>query len=219
MESVDYKANDYHTARHPELISNTVLQFAWSECAKEFYFKDLPDRSAVFEFGGALGYNLLALLEQHECHMLEPSEIGRSHAQKHGITTYTEMSEIGDKKFDVVLCRHVLEHVDSPIDTLRAIKTTLKANAKLILVLPVEKNDQGPVSVEIDHHLFTWNPRTIINLVKKAGFKKVRYRYQFFNGRRLCLPIFRLFGSKAYVKAVGLTGKIIWSRELVVVCE
>src|SRR5690242_11281499 len=115
MLPVDYTKNYYHEIRHAELIENENLQRAWADCAKEFYFGELPNGLEIFEFGGALGYNLLALTNQHKCHMLELSEIGRTHANKHGIVTYSNVNEILEKKFDIILCRHVLEHVDSPL--------------------------------------------------------------------------------------------------------
>lgn len=219
MQPVDYTKNDYHETRHAELIENENLQLAWAECAREFYFDGLPDELEIFEFGGGLGYNLLALTNQHACHMLELSEIGRSQAKKFGIVTYSDMKEIGEKKFDVILCRHVLEHVDSPLEILQLLKGMLKHGAKLILVLPIEEPNLPPVRDEIDFHLFTWNPRTICNLLRKAGFSDIHYRFQFFNGRRLCLPLYQLFGAKIYVRAVELVGYLTRARELVVTCH
>lgn len=219
MRYVDYRKNEYHEKRHAELIGNISLQLAWSECAKSFYFEGIPQHSDIFEFGGALGYNLLALAKEHTCHMLELSEVGRSNAAKFGIRTYSDLGDLGDKKFDYILCRHVLEHVDNPLEILCTLKKYLKPRAKLILVLPVEKNDAKPVQDEIDHHLFTWNPRTILNLLSKAGFENKHYRYQYFNGRRISMPILKVLGPKAYVTIVNLLGYILKSKELVVECR
>ena len=219
MQPVDYTKDNYHETRHAELIENENLQLAWAECAKEFYFGGLRDGLDIFEFGGALGYNLLALKNQHACHMLELSEIGRSHANKFGIVTYADVKEIEEKKFDVILCRHVLEHVDNPLEILQLLKGMMKPGAKMILVLPIEESYAPPVKDEIDFHLFTWNPRTICNLLHKAGFQDTQFKFQFFNGRRLCLPLYKLFGAKAYVMGVKMFGYITRSKELVVVCH
>jgi SAM-dependent methyltransferase len=219
MLPVDYTKNEYHETRHAELIGNESLQLAWAACAREFYFEGLPSGMEIFEFGGALGYNLLALTEQHSCHMLELSEIGRSHANKFGIVTYADVKEIGEKKFDVVLCRHVLEHVDNPLEILELLKGMLKPGGKLVLVLPIEESCALPVMEEIDFHLFTWNPRTICNLLRKARFFDIDYRFQFFNGRRRCLPLHKVLGAKSYVTAVQLVGRLTRSKELVVICH
>lgn len=219
MLTVDYEKDDYHQKRHAELIRDEGLQHAWAYCARQFYFRDLPTQSSIFEFGGALGYNLLALTEQHQCHMLELSEIGRAHARKFGITTYSTLADVPQSGFDAVLCRHVLEHVDNPLQTLEALRQLKKPASPLILVLPVESAVAVPVKAEIDFHLFTWNPRTISNLLTKAGYSNINHRFQFFNGRRLCLPIFRNLGSDAYVKAVETLGRLRRSRELVVTCQ
>jgi len=219
MRSVDYTKNTYHEARHAELIENEALQIAWSECSKQFYFGGLPSGSDIFEFGGALGYNLIALAKSNKCHMLELSEIGRSSAAKFGIISHFAIEEVFGKQFDVILCRHVLEHVDSPLQILEILRPMLKPGGRLVLVLPIEKSTAAPVAKEIDFHLFTWNPRTICNLLKRAGYSEIDYRLQFFNGRRLCLPLYRLFGANAYAKAVELVGTLTRSRELVIVCR
>ena len=219
MQQVDYTKNEYHEKRHPEFIRNDVLKLAWAKCAKKFYFNNLNNGMEIFEFGGALGYNLLALTEHHRCHMLELSEIGRLNAEKFGIITYSDTREIAGKKFDVVLCRHVLEHVDNPLEILSLLRTLLKPNAKLVLVLPVEEPSAPPLPDDINFHLFTWNPQTIFNLLKRAGYSDISYRYQFFNGRNLCLPVLKILGAGSYVKAVELVGHLTRSRELVIVCQ
>jgi SAM-dependent methyltransferase len=219
MHDVDYTKDDYHKTRHAELIDNSELQLAWSECAKEYYFKSLPNGSDVFEFGGALGYNLLALADVNNCHMLELSEIGRANAQKFNIATYANVDEIGGRKFDNILCRHVLEHVDNPLEILQLLKSFLKPNGRMTLVLPVEYSGMKPVTNEIDFHLYSWNPRTILNLVKKSGFTGLTYRFQYFNGRRICLPLRKIAGINVYAKAVNLVGYLTNSKELVIECH
>lgn len=217
MLNVDYTKNNYHENRHAEFIENENLQFAWAECAKDFYFKHLHDGDEILEYGGGLGYNLLSINKNHVCHMLELSEIGRENAKKNGIITYADNDELKGKVFDTILCRHVLEHIDNPLETLILLKNCLKPKGKLILVLPIEPVLTPPVSNEIDFHLFNWNPRTICNLLKKAGFTEMSYRCQFSNGRKIFLPILELLGIKYYIAAVQLLGYLRRSRELVVV--
>jgi SAM-dependent methyltransferase len=219
MQHIDYTKNRYHQIRHPEFINNKLLQFAWSECAKKFYFNGLKERKTIFEFGGAFGYNLFALKEKHNCNMLELSEIGRANAKKFGIETYKTLFEVKRKKFDIVLCRHVLEHIAKPLETLITLKKMLKSDGYLVLVLPLEGTFDKPVANDIDFHLFSWNPRTICNLLKYVGFSTLSYKYQYFNGRRICLPIYKIFGPKAYVFSVQFLGWVTRSKELVIVCQ
>jgi SAM-dependent methyltransferase len=219
MPLIDYKKNAYHKNRHPEMIANKSLQVAWSECAKSFYFNKLQDNLDIFEFGAGLGYNLFALSGNHNCSILEPSGIGRSNAIKFGIAAYKNVSEVKRKKFDIILCRHVLEHMPNPLDTLNTLKKMLKNNGYLILVLPSEGEHDKPIANEIDFHLYCWNPRTICNLLKYSGFTNSKYRYQFFNGRRFFLPIYKIFGPKIYIFLVELLGLITRSKEIVILCR
>lgn len=219
MIDIDYTKDDYHKLRHPELINSSELQIAWASCAKKFYFDGFQDGIDIFEFGGGLGYNLMALSDKNNCHLLELSEIGRLNAAKYNIATYSNNSDVCNKKFDVILCRHVLEHVDSPLETLIFLKSLLKSGGCLILVIPLENSEMKPIDHEIDFHLYSWNPRTIMNLVAKSGFSNSSYRFQFFNGRRILLPLYRLAGARVYSQAVSLFGRLTRSKELVVECR
>ena len=216
---VDYEKDEYHETRHSELLGNDELMNAWSECASKFYFKDIKPEDSIFEFGGAFGYNLRNALKTNTCTMLELSALGRSIGEKSGIRSVSKLEELENAKFDVILCRHVLEHVDSPLTILNDLRNHLTPKGRLILVLPVEGNGDLPVQNEIDFHLYLWNPRTISNLAKRAGFSDVQFRYNYFNGRRVCLPIFRKFGGAAYSKAIQMVGLVSRSKELILECR
>jgi SAM-dependent methyltransferase len=215
-QPVDYRADDYHLTRHSELIESTDLRDAWSSYAKREYFGGLDKRSRVLEFGGALGYNLVALASSHECHMLELSEIGRSYAAKYGIITHADNAELVGEQFDQILCRHVLEHVDHPLATLEFLRSLLKDRGTLVIVLPFENPELAPTDVDIDHHLYCWNPRTIGNLLVKSGLKPTSWRYGYFNGRRLFLPLYKLFGPSTYYFFMKMLGRLRRSKELIV---
>ncbi len=215
MNIVDYKSDQYHKNRHPEFINSETLSKAWSELAFYEYFNG-EHVNDILEFGGGLGQNLIYSANKSNVWMIEPSDIGRKYAKKFGIlsaSSIDEMKLIYSGKFDLILCRHVLEHVDNPLQVLLDLKSLLKSNGELIIVLPVEKNLK-PVNNEIDFHLFSWTPRTAINLLKAAKLENIKWKYNYFTGKRLFLPIYNLFGIKYYRSLMKITGYIFNAKEL-----
>lgn len=213
---VNYKDDEYHQKRHPEFLNSNLISKAWSEFAHLEYFNGLNNDDIILEFGGGLGNNLFHLAKTHKVFMVEPSDLGRKNAEKFGVKTVSsipELKKLNSDKFDIVLCRHVLEHVDNPLQTLIDLKALLKPNGELILVLPFEKKTR-PVRNEIDFHLFCWTPRTAVNLLKSAKFEVVKWNYNLFTGKRLFLPIYKLFGVKYYRFCMKLTGLVFNSKEL-----
>ncbi len=92
------------------------------------------------------------------------------------------MKKFSNIKFDVILCRHVLDHFDNPLECLLNFKCLLNQNGQLKLILPIEKI-KSLVNNEIDYHLYCWTPRTICNLLVKAGYTNIKYKYNYFTGK------------------------------------
>lgn len=212
---VDYTQNEYHNLRHRELIVDDELREAWAHFADYAYFPDVISGMKVLEYGGGLGNNLLSVARRATAWMVEPSGIGRDIAAAAGIRCAEKIEDIAAERFDVILCRHVLEHVDYPLQTLMALHAVLNPTGKLVLVVPWEPADFPPVADEIDHHLYAWNPRALGNLLLRSGFVPGRHRYQFYGARRRLLPVYRTFGGPVYARAVELAGSLFRFRELV----
>ncbi|MBV5312535.1 MAG: class I SAM-dependent methyltransferase [Prolixibacteraceae bacterium] len=177
MKTIDYKSDQYHKDRHPEFLKSETLTKAWSEFAFNEYFKG-EIKKDILEFGGGLGHNLIYLANKSDIWMIEPSDLGRKYAEKFGIKTASSIPDLklsNSGKYDIILCRHVLEHVDNPLQVLLDLKSLLKPDGELILVLPVETKAK-PVRNEIDFHQFCWTPRTAINLLKNAEFEDIEWK-------------------------------------------
>ena len=213
---VNYEDDSYHRKRHPELLEDDELRLAWSFFSDLAYFQHVKPGDNVLEYGGGLGNNLLSVCKRAETWMVEPSHIGRELVRNEGITVASSLSEISTQQFDTVLCRHVLEHVDHPLATLRELLQALKPTGKLILVLPCENMKDLPSETDIDHHLYCWSPRTVGNLMEKAGYKVDRIHFEYFGAKRKLLPLYRLIDGQAYAHAVRLVGRIFSFKELVV---
>ena len=213
----DYTEDLYHKKRHPEFFNDEVLYQAWSYFAWINYIKPFVP-SSVLEVGGALGWNLSYCVQQGiKCEMVEPSKIGRDSAHERGIKTYDNLKDVPSCKFDLVLIRHVLEHVENPFGTLLDIKKYLHKFSVLEIVLPVENPRKMPNPNDLDHHLFCWNPQTIYNLLTLAGFHIKEISFNFFTGRRVFLPFWIWGAPNVYVKLIRILGRVLNASELVVI--
>lgn len=213
---VDYTKQDYHKKRHLEFIEEPDLLNAWGFFADLAYFSHVKQNDRVLEFGAGLGNNLLVAKSRAQVCAVEPSSLGREIAAKAGIRVAADLEELQGEKFDTILCRHVLEHVDSPKEVLEGLRKHLDKDGRLILVVPCDSPYKMPKENDINHHLFCWNARTLCNLLSVAGFTCDKVRYEAYGARRKLLPIYHRFGGEAYAKIIRLVGHIFRFRELLV---
>jgi SAM-dependent methyltransferase len=217
---LDYESPEYHAKRHADLLKDDTLRVAWSYYSYRTYFHDITADATVLEFGAGLGNNVLTVKEKvKEVVCLEPSILGREVAQKDGLMAVKTLDEISDKNFTTILCRHVLEHVENPKEVLCSLREKLTPEGKLILVLPIEPNDQAPKENDINNHLFCWNPRTIYNLLKVCGYNNIECRVEAHGAKKKLMWIYKHLSPELYVKTIALVGKIFRFNELVIECK
>ncbi len=84
-----------------------------------------------------------------------------------------ENVSLEEKKYDFAYCSHTLEHLKSPVNTLTAIRQSLKKGAFIYLEVPnIELIHSVDIVEEwfIDKHLFHFSWETLEMAVKTAGF-------------------------------------------------
>ncbi|MDB6052515.1 MAG: hypothetical protein JWN25_38 [Verrucomicrobiales bacterium] len=130
-----------------------------------------PDQS-IMEYGIGYGWNL-ARLQNREKTGYDVTEKLREAVEALGIRFVTSTTAIPEKSYDVVLCHHMLEHAIDPAAELGEMHRLLKDGGKLLLFVPYEKEGRYRVfnREEPNHHLFSWNPQTLGNLVEVCGFE------------------------------------------------
>ncbi|MFC1603160.1 methyltransferase domain-containing protein [Pseudomonadota bacterium] len=215
VRKIDYSDHEYHKQRHPEFLDNDELYSAWSEFSLFAYFNGIESNSKVLEVGGGFGYNLYKVASMTKVCLLEPSDMARKMAECKGLRTVSSFDELGDEKFDFILCRHVIEHVQDPLELLTKMLSVTSQNGKLKLIVPVERNDMPVNPNDIDHHLFCWNPQALANLAYEAGWNYDKHYWEYYGGRRKLLALYRKFGGEVYAKSVRFVGKAFRYRELV----
>lgn len=220
MSSIDYshaEGDEYHRARHPEMIGNQPLIRAWAHYAHAVYFSFLSPGASVLEIGAGLGNNLTHLLQNHKVWAVEPSPLAREHCGSLGIPAYASVAELGNEaRFDAILLRHMLEHVREPYQLLSEVKELLKPNGRLVVILPVESPFRKINPKDLDHHLYVWNPQSIHNLLRSCGYDGIEVKVNWYNGRRLFLPVYQWAGVKAYQSVLAVLGRLRGRSELII---
>jgi len=218
---IDYagpQGDAYHRERHKEFIDSAELGEAWAAYLHLTYFPDIAKEAKFLEVGAGLGTNLLSLKDVADVYAVEPSKEAREHCSSKGIRTVASLEELPKGvSFDYVMLRHVLEHLPEPRKMLTDLQPFLAKDGKLIVALPVESPVAAPNGNDIDHHLYSWNRQTISNLLTDCGYRVVATRLNYRNGRRICLPLYRWFGARAYTAALRTLGWLRRYCEIVVI--
>lgn len=104
-------------------------------------------------------------------------------------TDLNKIDNFGDRKFDVVLCLDVLEHLQNPTKILNDLKSTMSENSKLIVSLPnfcfyqvinslvfranFKQEDEG---VFDKTHIHNYCLKNMTELLTEAGYKVEKVR-------------------------------------------
>ena len=130
----------------------------------------------VLDFGCGGGFTLKNLTAA-KCLGVEVNPVAREAAERNGITCFATLDDIDDETVDVVISNHTLEHVPSPLETLRGLALKLKPGGLLLVIVPIDDwREQRFYSPDnIDHHLYTWTPLLLGNLFYEAGFDPHTY--------------------------------------------
>lgn len=139
-----------------------------------FYNQIIGANDRILDFGCGGGF-LLHELVCCEKIGVDINPAARQCAEALGIRAYSTLDELGDRKFTKIISNHALEHVPSPLTALQKLNSLLEHSGILVLLLPMEDwraSEQRKISDDdAAHHLYTWTPRTLANLLLEAKFK------------------------------------------------
>lgn len=142
-----------------------LAQFLSSRCRK----------GRVLEIGSHDGY-FLHLLNMFgwKCEGIDPSPASEVAMEKYSLKILKEYfsSKFYDQKFDLVVLRHILEHVDDPISFILDIKNVLKERGYIFVEVPnlmksIKERNYHDFYFE---HLSYFTPPFLKNLLINCGF-------------------------------------------------
>jgi SAM-dependent methyltransferase len=203
--SLAHYETGYHSTHQKPLYTRDDYYLARAEGALE-YFTAAEREGRVFDYGCGLGASIYLLPNAEGW---DVSGEARARCRERGVRVYDRLRDVPTGAYDTVLCRHVLEHVEEPLAVLRSMRALLKPTGTLVLVLPKERfwlpRSTRP---DMNQHLYCWTPRTIYNLLWRAGFVPGLATFQYPFGALRLMPVRRKLGARTYRRAVRV-GRIL----------
>lgn len=133
----------------------------------------LGDNGNFLDIGCGVGHfikSFLNIKKDWHTYAHDLSELNKKKVLKYNVKKfYTGNVNKIKKKFDLISMNHVLEHLISPVDTLRDVRNILKDNGNLILRLP--NINQVHTDLTILDHCSHFNYNSLKNLLNLTGFK------------------------------------------------
>ena len=135
------------------------------------FASDMNPNSILLDFGCGSGH-LLNSLEAKEKIGLEINPYAVSHAKKLGIKVFSDIAQIQTESVDIVISNHALEHVPSPLESVKELRRVMKKGGKLSICIPIDdwRRAKKFDPKDINNHLHTWTPQLIGNIFVEAGF-------------------------------------------------
>jgi SAM-dependent methyltransferase len=126
----------------------------------------------VLDFGCGNG----ALLAHLECRRrigVEVNPAARDVAQAAGLETHETLDTIPDRSVDLVISNHALEHVPCPLEALVGLFDKTMTGGRAVLCVPIDdwRTQKAFEPDDINHHLYTWTPHLLGNLLLEAGYE------------------------------------------------
>lgn len=136
------------------------------------FARHVKPEDTVLDFGCGSG-TVLACLDCKQKIGVELNPAAREESQRHGVTPYISLDQVPNEVADVAISNHALEHVANPLRTLKQLREKLTPTGKLVLVVPIDdwRAQREPNPTDKDHHLYTWTPLLLGNLLGEAGYR------------------------------------------------
>ncbi|MCM8770479.1 MAG: class I SAM-dependent methyltransferase [Candidatus Omnitrophica bacterium] len=156
--------------------------------------KIIPFKGRLFDIGANDGITMQEAQKRgFQVFGCEPNIFTAGYAQKNGLDVINDSFEKAFLQikakgpFDVITAFHVLEHFSNPLEILEMIKQLLVSSGWLIIEIP---DIDSPISriykwegLRIHkEHLFYFNKKTLITLLKKAGFEIIFLKSKVWDG-------------------------------------
>lgn len=135
-------------------------------------FHSFADESKVTLDFGCGDAGILSALPAKLRIAIEPNPASRAMHDPELVTSLPALSSVDTESIDLLISNHALEHCLNPLADLGEIRRVMKPGARFVLIVPIDdwRVQKKYDPHDVNHHLFTWTPRLLGNLLKEAGF-------------------------------------------------
>lgn len=152
------------------------------DCKAFFDFADggkLPADGQVLEIGCFDG-SFLSLFGGRRLIGCEPNPMGRMAAERYGVKVvpkYFSAADFEDSSVDLVVMRHLIEHLPEPLEALEACRQIIKAGGRLLIETPNIEHTltQHVVGNFYHQHLHYFSRESLPLILRRAGFEVVAH--------------------------------------------
>jgi SAM-dependent methyltransferase len=207
MNKIDpYYEDKYHSVRHRQMLADDYYFHARADVQSRFYFTPAERTLRIFEYGCGIGQGLAGLPNAAGWDI---SAEARAVCRQRSLDVYDAIGDAPKGAWDIVFCRHVLEHLEQPLEALGQMRELLSPNGELYLVLPKEQHYSLNIAPDLDQHLYCWNFRALNNLVFRSGLIPYANNYRYSMGWHALLPVRRLLGPAFFFHLTQLGGQLL----------
>ncbi|MFQ3661993.1 MAG: class I SAM-dependent methyltransferase [Chloroflexaceae bacterium] len=166
-----------------------MRRIAWRPELREILARTTPD-SAILELGSATGEFLAELRRRGRSHLLGlelSAEAARIARDRYGLDVRAGQLEdvsLPSNSFDLVLLRHVLEHLPDPRETLTRIAHLLRPGGYCIFTIPNIDSHTARIfgqdwyGYDVPRHFYLFPRHTLQTLLNVAGLRIERVVHQ-----------------------------------------
>src|SRR5262249_32933395 len=122
---------------------------------------------------GCGGGGLLSSITCAKKFGVEPNAAAASEARKVADQVFMSSHELPEEFVDLVVSDNALEHTLHPLAELKNLQRCLVPNGKIVIVTPCENISYAYVPKDINHHLYSWSPMCLGNILDEAGFSVI----------------------------------------------
>ena len=125
---------------------------------------------------------LLRLLNARRKIGVEISPSAAAAARQYGLEIHERIEDVPDSSVDVVISNHGLEHTLEPHRVLTELRRLTRPGGRLVLYLPADTwwRQRRYYPEDPNHHLYTWTPLLLGNLLTDAGWQVKQARLDFY---------------------------------------
>ena len=215
LVDAEFDGNNFLKSLHVNLVIKREIN-----CVKRVINKDNPK---LLDVGCGTGWTTsIWQKEGFQVTGLEPSrsrcEYGRENYNLNIVNGLLEDLE-GENKYDVIVLRHVLEHIEDPGDFLTKLKNNLNEEGVILITIPNINSIGRYIFKEnwewvLPWHLHFFYPKTLKALVNSRGFETLKL-YQMPSPLWYPSSIGRYFGEKSRVSKLLSRYAKLWALILV----